>query len=82
MILALKAETLADGFRQSIDTCGQLKPSQRLTIAFLIYVIKSLASGGLLSFRSSSGERATLIAYDDLAPGGRQISGHIGEKNS
>ncbi len=35
-----------------------------------------------LSLHSSSGERATLIDYDDVAPGGRQISGYIGEKNA
>jgi len=46
VILALKTEALADCSRQSIDACGRLKPSQRLAIAFLIYVIKSLASGG------------------------------------
>ena len=50
MILALKTDTLTGYFRQSIDQsidmCGRLKPSQRLAIAFLLYVIKSLASDG------------------------------------
>jgi hypothetical protein len=34
-----------------------------------------------IGFHASSGECATLIGYDDVALGGRQIGGHIGEKN-
>ena len=45
MILGLKTDALTGCFRQSI-ACGRLKPSQRLAIAYLIYVIKSLASDG------------------------------------
>ncbi len=34
-----------------------------------------------LSLRSSSKERVTLTDYHDMALGGRQVSGRIGEKN-
>jgi hypothetical protein len=46
VILALKTDTLTDCLRESIDICGRLEPSQRLAVAFLIFVKKSLASGG------------------------------------
>ena len=82
MILALKTDTIAGYFRQSIDICGRLKPSQRLAVAFLIYVMKSLASDGFAfhCIRVAS-DVLLLIDYHDVALGGRQISGHIGEKN-
>jgi len=53
-----------------------------VAIVFLIYVTKFLASDGLaFHFSRIDGERATLIGCDDVALDGRQISGHIGEKN-
>jgi hypothetical protein len=70
----------AGGLLPSIDR--YMRSTKAAAIVFLLYVTKSLASDGWLhlSFHSSSGERATLIDYDDVALGGRQISGDIGEK--
>jgi hypothetical protein len=69
----------AGGLLAPIDR--YMRSTKAVAVVFLLYVTDSWPAMVCLSFHSSSGERATLIGYDDVALGGRQVSGPIGEKN-
>src|SRR6202040_909945 len=61
-------------------TCGRLKPLPRLAVGIPDIRHKiSTDRRFLFSFHSSNEERASVVGYDDVALGGRQISRHVGE---
>jgi hypothetical protein len=59
-----------------------MRSTKAVAIVFLIYVTKSLASDGFaFHFIRVAGNVLLEIGYHDVALGGRQVSGHKGEKN-